>query len=107
MGVDYKLIGNRIKAERKKQNMTQEKLAEKLGVSVGYISQVERGITKTSLDLLGTISDILCCDISDFIKASSQNSKDYMSDEFLQSYSRLRPHERRIVDRLIQFFLEE
>ena len=107
MSVDYKLIGSRIKSERKKQNMTQERLAEKLGVSVGYISQVERGITKTSLDLLGTISDILCCDISDFIKASSQSSKDYMSEEFSKNYCRLQPRERRIVDNMIRFFLDE
>ena len=35
MNVDYKLIGRRIKEERKKKGYTQENLAEKLDVTVG------------------------------------------------------------------------
>ena len=50
MRIDYKLIGNRIKTERKKSGITQEVLAEMLDVTVGYVSQVERGITKISLE---------------------------------------------------------
>ena len=57
--IDYILIGKRIKAARKALGMTQEKLAEELDVSIGYISQVERGVTKISLDLLGALSSIL------------------------------------------------
>ena len=59
MHIDYKLIGERIKKIRKACGLTQEILAEKLNVSIGYISQVERGITKISLDLLAAISSIL------------------------------------------------
>ena len=43
MSIDYKIIGKRIKERRKICQITQETLAEKLGVSVGYISQIERG----------------------------------------------------------------
>ena len=50
MNVDYSLIGERIKKTRKMRGMTQDALAERLGVSIGYVSQVERGITKISLD---------------------------------------------------------
>ena len=64
MNVDYSLIGSRIKSKRKEKRMTQEMLAEALEVSVGYVSQVERGVTKISLDLLAEISGILECDIA-------------------------------------------
>lgn len=40
MAVDYKLIGQRIKEHRKQKKMTQEVLAEKSDVTVGYISQI-------------------------------------------------------------------
>jgi DNA-binding XRE family transcriptional regulator len=40
MSLDYKLIGSRIKSARKRMGMTQETLAEKIDVSVGYVSQV-------------------------------------------------------------------
>ncbi|HIU48528.1 MAG TPA: helix-turn-helix transcriptional regulator [Candidatus Avimonoglobus intestinipullorum] len=43
MSIDYSLIGARIQARRKQMHLTQEQLAEALSVSVGYISQVERG----------------------------------------------------------------
>ena len=39
------MIGNRIKQLQLAASMTQEQLAERLEVSVGYVSQVERGIT--------------------------------------------------------------
>ena len=46
MNVDYGAIGQRIKQVRRSRDMTQERLAEALSVSVGYISQIERGVTK-------------------------------------------------------------
>ena len=42
MVIDYKIIGQRIKNARKAIGMTQEVLAEKADVTVGYISQIER-----------------------------------------------------------------
>ena len=84
MNVDYKLIGARIKSARKSKGITQGTLAEKLDVSVGYVSQVERGITKISLDLLGSIASILNCDISSFITESSVRCNNYMANELRQ-----------------------
>lgn len=81
MAIDYKLIGSRIKIERTKKKITQETLAEHLDVSVGYISQLERGITKISLDRLSEISDYLGCDISFFLSGSSRFSADYLLDD--------------------------
>ena len=52
MSVDYAAIGQRIKGRRREQKRTQEWLAEQLQVSVGYISQIERGVTKVNLDTL-------------------------------------------------------
>lgn len=48
MAIDYKILGERIKNQRKTKDMTQEHFAEHMNVSVGYISQIERGITKSS-----------------------------------------------------------
>ena len=78
MNIDYKLIGERIKQARKSKGMTQEVLAEKLSVSIGYVSQVERGITKISLDLLGAISSILECDVASLVSKTAVESNEYM-----------------------------
>lgn len=56
MNVDYGAIGRRIKQVRRSRDMTQERLAEALSVSVGYISQIERGVTKINLDTLAAVA---------------------------------------------------
>ena len=56
MAVDYDQLGRRIKERRRALGHTQDTLAEALGVSVGYVSQIERGVTKVSLDTLASIA---------------------------------------------------
>lgn len=43
MALDYNIIGERLKKARIDKNMTQEKLAEQIDVSVAFLSRVERG----------------------------------------------------------------
>ena len=102
MNIDYKLIGERIQRTRKSRNMTQENMAEKLNVSIGYISQIERGITKISLDLLGAISSILDCDIAELISESAVNSNDYMETEILCEIRKLDKKKRKFIIGLIK-----
>ena len=45
-------IGRRIKAERKRRNISQEKLAEMINVSPHYIYEIERGMKSMSLETL-------------------------------------------------------
>ena len=97
MNVDYKLIGTRIKSLRKSLGITQGLLAEKLDVSVGYVSQVERGITKISLDLLGEIASVLGCDISSFITESSVKCNNYMANEIMEEINKLDNKKRAIL----------
>lgn len=97
MNVDYKLIGSRIKSVRKSRELTQEALAEKLDVSIGYISQVERGITKISLDLLGAISGILECDIAFLITESAVSYENYKISEIQKEFQKLTDKEKAFV----------
>lgn len=52
---DYKSIGQRIRKARKERQLTQEELAEKVGVGNQHISDIERGLTGMSI---GTLIDI-------------------------------------------------
>lgn len=67
-----KRIGKRIKERREQLGLTQEQLAEKLGLATHYISTVERGTTfprceKLILLLNGleTSADAIFCDVLD------------------------------------------
>ena len=102
MNIDYKLIGERIKRARKANNITQEVLAEKLGVSIGYVSQIERGITKISLDLLGAVSSILNCDIASLISECAVNSNEYMENEIVSEIKKLDYKKRKYILQIIK-----
>ena len=57
--MDYIALGRRIKEERLKLNMTQERLAEEVNLSTSYIGQIERGERKLTLDSLINITNCL------------------------------------------------
>ena len=107
MNIDYKLIGSRIKQARKQQGMTQEVLAEKLNVSIGYVSQVERGITKISLDLLGAISTVLACDVASLVSESAVHSSEYMESELMAEIRKLDNNKRKYIIEVIKLTNEK
>lgn len=65
-----KRIGKRVKARREELGMTQEELAEKVGVGINYISTLERGVSFPRCDRLikvlnglETSADSIFCDV--------------------------------------------
>lgn len=55
----YQNIGKKIKYLREKNNFTQEKLAEKSGLSLDYIGKIEVCINKPGLKAIIKIADAL------------------------------------------------
>ena len=107
MNVDFSLIGKRIKEARNACGMTQEGLAERLNVSVGYVSQVERGVTKISLDLLGAVSGLLKRDVAFFVQQSATETDSYLSAEVAHLWQELTPQNRRVALALLQALKQE
>lgn len=64
----YNQIGQKIKKYRKEKKLTQVELAEKLDISISYLSKIEaKNCRKSfSLDLLVNIAETLDIDIKDF-----------------------------------------
>ena len=71
--MDYKLLGNNIREARKSLKMTQEKLAEKIEVSTVFISQIESGARKPSLETVYKISIALNIKIDTLINEKSES----------------------------------
>ena len=65
--INYYTLGKHIKAARKARHITQEMLAEKMDVSLGYIGQIERGAKLINLERLAQICLILQVPIEDMI----------------------------------------
>ena len=68
--MNYALIGERIRKSRKEINMTQEEFAEAIGVSVGYINQIETGKKCFNLKRFNEIVDIFDKPISYFVEGT-------------------------------------
>ena len=55
-----KILGEIFKEYRIKNKLTQEKIAEKLGISVKYISRIENGTGGVKVETLVNYMNILC-----------------------------------------------
>lgn len=106
MAIDYKLIGKRIKKQRKENNMTQEILSEKIDVTVGYVSQIERGFCKVNLDTLTKIAEVLNCDITLFLSGTSTLQPSYLKDEISAKLEECTEKQKKMVLDFISLILK-
>jgi transcriptional regulator with XRE-family HTH domain len=64
----YRVVGETIRAERRKAKFSQEKLAEKADLNRNYIGEVERAEKKITLETLWKIAEALDLDVRDLLK---------------------------------------
>lgn len=65
---DYNLVGDYIKDIRKGNKMSVRVLAEKTGLTIGYISNIEKNRSSPTLSTLNKICDALNIPLSEFLK---------------------------------------
>lgn len=106
MGIDYKILGKNIKYYRKQKNLTQEQLAECLELSVGFISQVERGIAKMSLDTLIELCDFLDCSAGDILNSAHTDCRDKLADDLLAIYEQLPKRDQTLFYHMLKAYVD-
>ena len=62
-----RILGDSLRAKRTESALSQEKLAEKAGLSTVFISRVERGIESPSVDSLVKIAKALGVRVCDLV----------------------------------------
>ena len=65
-----KLVGSNIQERRKKLGLTQECLAEKIGVGQQSLSRMERGDIAPKLERLPDVAATLRCSVADLFRVS-------------------------------------
>ena len=65
--MDYYQIGQQIRKYRRAQGLSQEQLAEKIGISVTHMSHIETGNTKLSLAVFADIAAVLDVQADDLL----------------------------------------
>ncbi len=69
-------IGRFISEKRKDKKITQEQLAEKLGVSINAVSKWERGLCLMDMSLLKPLSEILEVSVNEILSGEKIDNKD-------------------------------
>lgn len=72
---DTSSVGADIRALRKGRGLTLEALSEELGKSVGFLSQVERGISHPSIDDLRVMARLFDIPLSFFLSGTSSDEE--------------------------------
>ena len=74
--MDQEKIGKFIAKQRKLKELTQEKLAEKLGITKNAVSKWERGLCLMDMSLLKPLSEILGVSINEILAGEKIEEKD-------------------------------
>lgn len=101
----YKLIGEKIKRARNDKELTQEEMAEKLDVSVSFISQVESGEKKFNLDRIIQVSKILEKPIDYFVEGYKHKSNEVI-DEIIEILKRMSSKKLKLFLKIIKVIEE-
>ena len=78
--LDYRTIGQRIKAARQEANLTQAELGALVGCSNNHMSHVEVGQTKVSLPMLVKIAFVLKKELPYFLFGTPYAGRSYTLD---------------------------
>ena len=67
-------LGERLRLRRKELRLSMKEVAVSSGLSIGFISQVERGLTSPSLTSLTAIANFLRSDVTNFLSQPKSKS---------------------------------
>lgn len=107
MALDYNIIGERLKKARIDKNMTQEKLAEQIDVSVAFLSRVERGTSHINLKRLTQICEILGVSEGSILNGVSSDSDNYLASEFNNILNSVSSDKQKLIYKIAKVISEE
>lgn len=82
--MDYKRLGERIREERRRLNLTQAQLAEDINISDTYMGAIERGERSLTLDTLVRLVNRLGVTIDYMLSDSVADNDSNIMEQFKQ-----------------------
>lgn len=106
--MNYVLLGEQIRKQRKKKNLTLEQLAEKLDVSTTFIGQIERAKGIPSLETFVKIANVLeiSADSLLFGDLNSASGKNHFINRLTELTDCLNPKEKDLFLKNAEIFVE-
>ncbi len=106
MGLDIKLLGMTIKNARLEKKLTQEQLAELVGITSIHLKQLESGRRKPSIDVLYNLTLTLNFSIDSIFFPKRADGID-LHDKIERSLSNCTLHELRVIYTTISAMTEK
>ena len=106
MSIDYNIVGERIKKARLEKQLTQENIAEKLNVSVAFLSRIERGTSHINLKRLHQICSILDVSEGYLLSGTYDDSNNYLNEEFKELLEKCTPEQQRLIYNIAKTIIE-
>lgn len=104
---DLKLqLGRRIRDFRAIKKLSQDKLAEKIGISGKYLGEVERGEANVSLEKLELIAGALGVTIGQLLDNAHKNDTGILKDEISVMVRKANVTQTELIYRIIKDILE-
>ena len=107
MAIDYSVIGSRIKQARLAKNMTQEDLADKIDISVAFLSRVERGKAKINLNRLNQLCNLLEISEGDILTGVGSNSDSYLNKDLANLLKGCPPDKLKLIYDIVKVIINE
>lgn len=107
MNLNYKKLGDRVRLAREKKSLTQEQLAEEIGVSNNYISNIECNHSIPSLDTLVKICNVLGVTPDYVLLDSLYKSTEYLRDDIAEMLKNCSSKTMHLISKVIKTIIEE
>lgn len=99
--LNFEEIGKNIRDSRIQRHYTQEYIANKIGVNVSHISNIENNRVKVSLTTLVAICNVLNLTV-DYILKKEYTASDAIEHEIMKELSRCSPEQKEKILKIIQ-----
>lgn len=100
--MDYYAIGQRIRKTRKANKLSQEALAEMVGISVTHMSHIETGNTKLSLPVLVDLANVLEVRTDDLLYGDNTMKRSTAIDAILHILNGCTTAQVRVLEDIIK-----
>ncbi len=102
MNIDYKTVGARIRKVRMEHDLTQEALAELVGISTSHVSNIETGTKQISLSTLIKLANALKVSVDELLFDNVIHSNTKYEKEIMRYLDDCSDYEiRHIIDLII------
>lgn len=95
--VDYKNIGARIRAVRTEKKLSQEQLAEAVGIGASHLSHIETGSGTASLETIIQIINALDCSADELLCIEVKKAKPFLNSWLSEIVADCDPTETKLI----------